>query len=137
MEEIKWEKEFETGVNWIDTQHKNFTQKLKKFNLAIKDNRPTLEVIRILEFLETYIRSHFNLEEKYMVEYNYPEKKFHMKEHREFIKVFDVLKKDLTGNSKKTENVLALQYELWQYFTNHISIIDSELARFLKSKGAK
>ncbi|MFC1557354.1 bacteriohemerythrin [candidate division KSB1 bacterium] len=133
MEEVKWSKEFETGIHWIDTQHKSIINRIDKMNKAIDNNRGEIEVDKMLVYLDEYTKSHFTMEEEYMKKYNYPEQNFHEEQHRDFVKSFE----DIKRSARNSRPILKdMQYELWQYFRYHITIIDGAFARFLKSKKA-
>lgn len=133
----EWSDEFETGVYWIDNQHKNIIKRINKLSKAIENGRGEKEIDQLITFLEVYARTHFSVEEKYMEEYKYPGFTFHKKEHKEFANTLKGIRKEYAKMPVKSEMVKHLHYELWQYFVNHISVIDAALGRFLKSKGAK
>ena len=56
MEEVKWSKEFETGIHWIDTQHKSIINRIDKMNKAIDNNRGEIEVDKMLVYLDESCR---------------------------------------------------------------------------------
>ncbi len=135
--ECKWSEDLISGVHWIDRQHKTLIQRLQKLNDAVDNGHGSAEVIKTIDFLESYTSSHFRHEEKYMDEYKYPEVEFHKKEHRLFLKTLAELKKIAGGNGSGSDKAKHIQYELWIYFKEHVSVIDAQLASFLKKKGAK
>ncbi len=136
--EVKWEDELSTGVGMIDNQHKNLITRIQKLSRAIQHNKVGMEVLNLIKFLEDYSRSHFTTEEKYMKKYNYPEIVFHVKQHRQFMKTLNELKKLYTGNARvDLETAKHMQYELWKYFKEHVSVVDAVLANFLKNAGAR
>ena len=136
--EVKWESELSTSVGMIDNQHKNLIKKIQNLTTAIHHNRPGMEVINLIKFLEDYSGSHFSTEEKYMKKYKYPETVFHIRQHREFMKTLIDLKKLYSGKTRiDIDMAKHLQYELWQYFREHISVVDAVLAAFLKKTGAR
>jgi len=138
MEEVKWDEKLSTGIHLIDAQHKSLTQKINKLSKAIDLGRPKMEIEKIIKYLIEYTRSHFGLEEEYMIKYKYPEYEFHRKEHRKFLKTVKELRAQFSGNNScDNESVKNLQYEVWIYHKEHISVIDATLAAFLKSKGVK
>lgn len=137
MEELKWDEKLSTGVYLIDAQHKKLMQNINKLSKAIDLGRPKMEILKIIKYLDEYTRSHFGLEEEYMVKYKYPEYEFHRLEHKKFLKTVKELKNLFSGNSSSHEDAKNLQYELWIYFREHISVIDASLAAFLKGKGVK
>jgi len=137
MEEMKWDDKLSTGIHLIDAQHKSLTQNINKLSKAIELGRPNMEIEKLIKYLDEYTRSHFGLEEEYMVKYSYPEYKFHRNEHRKFLKTVRELKAQFSGNSYNAEAVKNLQYEVWNYHKEHISVIDGALAEFLREMGVK
>lgn len=134
--EIKWDKKYETGVIFIDSQHKNFTSKLDSLLKAIDSGRGQMEIHRMIRFLEQYINSHFDLEEKYMRDYKYPETEFHKTQHQKFRKFFSEIQTEYSHKKPDSEFIHYCQQEIWMYFVEHITIIDTAMAGYLKSKGA-
>jgi len=134
--DIKWEKEYETGVRLIDSQHRNFTTKLDRLVNAVKIGHGQIEVDKMVSFLNGYINSHFELEEKYMKNFKYPEIEFHKTEHRKFKKLFAGIKMEFSQKRVDSKFAHYCQNEIWEYFIKHITVIDADMARFLKSKGA-
>lgn len=137
MEDVKWDEKYSTGIYLIDAQHKKLIQNINKLSKAIDLGRPKMEIVNIIRYLDEYTRSHFALEEEYMRKYKYPEYKFHRQEHMLFLKTVKELKDQFSGNSHSQEEVKNLQYEVWLYHKEHISVIDASLAAFLKGKGVK
>ncbi|MFC1564645.1 bacteriohemerythrin [candidate division KSB1 bacterium] len=136
--EVEWDDDLSTGVGIIDNQHKNLINRIKKLAAAVNHNRAGLEVIQLIKFLEDYTRSHFSMEEKYMKKYKYPEIVFHVKQHREFIQTLNELRRLYSGQTRvDVEMAKHLQYELWQYFREHISVVDAVFADFLKKANAR
>ena len=137
--EVKWEERFALGSHLIDNQHKRLIQNINNLSKAIELGRPSMEVVKILEYLDDYSQSHFAKEEELMRTYKYREYKFHKKEHMKFKKDLQELKNlfsnKLSKNPNSLETAKSLQYELWVYFKEHLSVIDASLASFLKRKG--
>ena len=134
---VKWETEYETGVRLIDSQHKNFTQKLDKLIDAVEKGRGMVEVNKMISYLSDYIGSHFELEEKYMRDYKYPEIEFHASQHRKFRELFKEIKDEYVQKRLDSGFIKYCKEQIWVYFVEHITVIDADMARFLKSKGAE
>ena len=134
--DIKWDKEYETGVRLIDSQHKNFTSKLDNLVKAVKSGRGQIEIQKMIKFLEQYIESHFDLEEKYMRDYKYPQMEFHKDEHKKFRKFVKAINAEYSHQKTDSYFINYCRQEIWVYFVEHITVIDASMADFLKRKGA-
>ncbi|MCP4725667.1 MAG: bacteriohemerythrin [bacterium] len=135
--EVKWNDEFSTGIAMLDNQHKNLINRIVKLTKAIENGREGMEVTQMIDFLKEYTRAHFLAEEKYMDKYKYPESSFHKQEHKKFLKTLNEIKRLHSGYSPNGDTAIHLQYELWQYFKEHLSVVDSVLGKFLLEVGAK
>ena len=69
---IKWTPEMSVGSSIIDAQHKVLLNQIRSLYNALLDNKTESIVKSSLSFLDTYIKSHLNYEEKYMEEHGYP-----------------------------------------------------------------
>ena len=134
---VQWHDEFATGVRLLDSQNKNLINKIDKLSKAVSYGRGKLEVSQLVPFLEEYTKMHFSVEEKYMSDYNYPEISFHKNQHRKFKKTFEELKREFSKTSFNSDSIKYFQYEIWKFYEEHISVIDTELAKFLRRKGAQ
>ena len=95
---IDWSDEYSIGIPRIDAQHKFFFEavhRLEKECLADKGEHVVLET---LVFLENYVRGHFQTEEAFMREHEYP----HIKEHRQLHVEFLERYLELIGEFKET-----------------------------------
>lgn len=129
-----WSDELTTGIHAVDSQHKNLISKLRNLNDAIENGRGSIEAARAIEFLQSYTSMHFRLEEQYMEKYKYSEADFHIEQHRQFQKTLSDLKKLLNSRSLNDSAIRDVQYELWEYFKIHISVVDAALARFMRQQ---
>ncbi len=132
--EIKWSDDFRTGIHILDSQTKNFITRLDKLTTAVNNGRGKIEVDHLIEFLEEYTDSHFKFEEKLMGKLKYPEGLFHAQQHQEFKSTFNKLKREFSNGSFNTDSIKYFQYEVWTFFKEHISVIDAQMARFLRGK---
>ncbi|MCP4727777.1 MAG: hypothetical protein GY863_22245 [bacterium] len=132
--DIKWSDDFRTGIHILDSQTRNFITRLSKLTKAVDNGRGKIEVDHLIEFLEEYTDSHFKLEEKLMRKLHYPEAAFHYQEHNEFKTTFIKLKREFTNGSFSSDSIKYFQYEVWTFYKEHISVIDAQMARFLRGK---
>ena len=86
MEKIIWNERFSVGVRKIDEQHKELIKMINKL-IETKDTKVDSETISdILTKMTKYADYHFQTEEQYMIEYDYPDYSSHKEQHIEFKK---------------------------------------------------
>ncbi|MGC8717915.1 MAG: bacteriohemerythrin [bacterium] len=87
---INWNKNLETGIPTIDSQHKEL---FKRINEVLDFSNKSRETINeTVRFLQSYIVNHFGTEERLMSRANYPEYSVHKNEHERYTKEFNALK---------------------------------------------
>ncbi len=124
---------YETGVVWQDFQHKQLIDLFEQVKTA-KNNQKDKNLYRYaIAFLSTYVNHHFKLEEKYMEEYNYPDKKKHTAEHAGFVKKLEGFLKDHTEYSQEGSDELLMRMAEW--ILDHILGNDITLGAFILSQG--
>ncbi|MFC1726319.1 bacteriohemerythrin [candidate division KSB1 bacterium] len=135
MFEIKWTDDLATGIVWVDDQHKQLIQHIVKFIKAVQGNKASEEITSTLNFMKEYIVYHFQTEEKYMVQFQYPGLEEHRNEHEILTGKIHTLRSALSGqgDSEKLEDLVLEQLVNW--YLDHIENWDKVFARFLKSKG--
>ena len=92
---IEWTEDLATSVVEIDNQHKEIFKKMDDLYSACRKGKGKAEIEKIIEFLKDYVTVHFETEEIYMQEYDYPAYTSHRVEHTGFIKTVVDLKRQL------------------------------------------
>ena len=137
IEEIKWSKDYETGVEEIDEQHHILVNTLNSANELLTNDYSLENLQNITKDLLSYALYHFETEEEMMQEYNYEEahpKDYatHMKQHRDFsAKVVEVRNELKSGNLIGQEELISF---LVKWLINHINNTDKKLGSFLQTK---
>ena len=131
LSSTQWSEDFETGIDWQDSQHKQLVDKLQKLYEAILDQIDDVVVKEIIAFLDVYVAKHFGMEEMCMNENLYPKTAAHCAEHKQFVKDFNELRKLYDDPSVLAGTMLA--YDLHEWLVNHIQKADKELGEFLNS----
>lgn len=130
---INWSNRYVTGIQEIDTQHKELVRIINELYDAMKQGSANDKISGILDFLTKYTIEHFQAEEKLMRGYAYPALAAHKVEH-------DALVKQVTEFFKKKDgSKLALTLELSKFLsdwiTKHILGHDLAYVPFFKAKG--
>jgi hemerythrin len=89
----------------------------------------------MISFLEGYVITHFEIEEMYMAQYNYPNHALHKEQHTQFMENLNQIKHDYKKNGESLCLALRLQQDIVDWLTEHIGKFDKDLARFMTEKG--
>ncbi len=76
-----WNSRFETGIDLIDAQHQSLFEALNRLAEAFKAGNAKQQVKACLVFLVGYTQEHFQTEEQFMREMDYPGLAEHRGEH--------------------------------------------------------
>lgn len=138
---IEWSDDLSTNIPLIDIQHKNLITKINEFLQAVSRGRGQKEIAKAISIFEEFVNSHFETEEKSMLQYKFPDYKLHKNQHEKFIKVVESLRIEydvnkLTSNFDKSDFVRKIKTVLLSYLQDHISKLDKPLALYLRKKKA-
>ncbi len=130
---IKWYDKYSENISLIDVQHKNLIEIINKAGMVEKSSNSPKDVLKILDEMTEYALKHFETEERYMKEYNFPGYQSHSNEHIDFINtVLDYKNRAIYGDfqiASETHEYLV------QWYVNHIQVTDKECINFFKNNG--
>lgn len=128
-------KDLETGVAQIDAQHKSLFDAMNQLADACSQGKGREVINKTLQFLNDYIVTHFNDEEKLQTTYGYTDRIQHKKYHEQF----KASVKDMIAEYNKEGGSIVLVGEInkkvGMWLLNHIKREDVKLGTFLKEKG--
>jgi hemerythrin len=130
---IEWNDKYSVGISIIDEQHKKLFGFINKTIEAKEhsDNKEELE--KVLEEMTTYALEHFETEEAYMREFDYPECRHHSEEHyRFFDKTLTYFDRVVNGDYHISNELI--EY-LKQWLVNHIQVSDRRYIDCFKKNG--
>jgi hemerythrin len=132
---IQWDNSLSVGVAEIDKQHQKLVQLINDLGDAMKQGKGQVVMGGILNELVTYTQVHFGHEEKYFVQFQYPETYSHKQEHAAFVKKATELK----DGFEKGQIGLSLQVMdfLCDWLKKHIKGTDQKYSKFFNDKGLK
>jgi len=125
---IVWSEKYSVGNYAFDTQHMIIASILNNLYKEIKENKEISDVKDYFELLDRYIKVHFHAEEIYMKNINYKNMEIHIKEHQEFIELFNNFKNNLSSNR---DDSIKLFKMLKTWLTGHELAFDK---KFIKLK---
>lgn len=132
---IEWNDKYSVNISLIDEQHKKLFEIINKAIIVNKHGKVAKEVLGILDEMTEYALKHFEIEERYMKEFNFPEYQTHRKEHIDFTNNSIDYKNRVVGGDSQIINEI-LEY-LNQWLVNHIQVTDKKYINCFKKNGLK
>ncbi|MCP4628269.1 MAG: hemerythrin family protein [bacterium] len=130
--ESKWTEDLATNIPVIDTQHKNLITRTNEFLRVISQGRGQKEIETAVKILDEIAQSHFETEEKFMLQHTFPDYKLHKIQHQNYIKVIESLNSEYEFIGSSSDFVKKTKLLLLSYLQNHIKEFDKPLADFLR-----
>lgn len=130
---IKYSSKYSTGSYAIDSQHMVIVNILNTlFKILKSKERATFPIDYFIEILDDYLVTHLKTEEAIMRKYRYPFFQKHTTEHKEFLKIYNKFKENLTDvNERNLYNFFNL---LKEWFINHEIKEDKKMIDYIKNK---
>ena len=127
MNIASWNQRYETGIEVIDDQHRALFAALNDLGEAFRTGTSSAHVDRSLQSLMAYTAEHFETEERYMRERNYPRLAEHLAEHARLVgKARELLERFADGRPVTLDVAIFLANLL----KHHIDQYDLAMARF-------
>ncbi|MFA5904307.1 MAG: bacteriohemerythrin [Desulfobacula sp.] len=132
MELMPWRSSLKTGIEEIDTQHKELVRLINLLHKAMKQQKGVKEAGGILSDLAKYTVFHFGFEEEQFTKFRYPETGNHKKIHKELVGKVIAFQADFE-NGKATVTMDLMDF-LVDWLKSHIMKTDMAYVPFLKEK---
>jgi len=129
-----WTPDLTTGIDIIDEQHQEIFIIINKLLATIREGKGKDEIGNTIKFLDNYCKDHFAMEEKYAIQYFYPDYPQLKSEHDGFRKDFEKFKEGFEANGPSSYIVIQVQQRICDWLVYHIKKIDMELGHFLSGK---
>ena len=129
-----WSDEYKIGLPAIDSQHKRLFQLIRELNEALDAGLRLVNVERLLAGLDQYKTRHFQLEEKYMKESNYPGLEEQQKAHRYFSERFKELGEELSTTGITPDIIKTIKGELTEWLKEHVNGLDLQFGQFYQKQ---
>lgn len=133
---ITWRDSLAIGVEAIDNQHRELLARFDRLLNACETGQGADELKRTMVFLEEYVHTHFNDEEALQKRHRFPGYAEHHAQHVYFIERITALREEVDREGILLHNVIETNHLLLKWFLNHISKVDAELGKFLKSQNS-
>ncbi len=132
---VKWNDKYSVNISLIDEQHKKLFEHINKAKRVEKFSNNPKNVLEILGHMTEYALKHFETEEHYMKEFNFPGYKSHINEHIYFTSTVNEHKNRAVDGDYQIASE-TLEY-LAQWYFNHIQVTDKEYIDFFRKNGLK
>jgi hemerythrin len=126
-----WNSRFETGIDLIDAQHKSLFEAINNLADSFREGNSKNQVKASLDFLVDYTVEHFQTEERFMREMDYPSLGEHMGEHARLMEQVRDLQMDLQAGKPVTMEVTIF---LAEWLRAHIHDSDMAYVYFMKEQ---
>ena len=126
-----WTEELATGIDIIDDQHKELINRIIAIMDAAESSRAGT-IAETLKYLSHYVIDHFSLEEKHMIDTDYPAFEEHRDEHSYYVKLISALRREPVITP---EFLHTTETELAQWLLDHILSTDLKMALYIKQLG--
>ena len=128
-----WDKKFNTGIEGIDRDHKKLVDLINDLYEAMQDGTGGALLLPIFSALKHYTETHFDREERFMVDCDAPDQARHVREHKQMIAKLA----DLESRHRQGEAAISLQTLtfLRDWLKNHICVVDRAMVAQAREKG--
>ena len=122
--ELEWESEFETGVEYIDMQHRYFVDLINRIRKNYQEADDDVYQKKLIDELKKYADFHFTSEENIATSFNLSGIIGHHQRHSELLEEFNHHADDLHKDLKTIDEFLGF---LTDWFIGHTVYEDQKL----------
>ncbi len=134
---IEWQKNLETGIDTIDDQHRELFSRFNRLLEACNAGKGRDEVLKVLLFLNDYIRSHFSAEEELQTRFSYPDYPSHQAQHNRFIQTVEELERQFKEEGTTIALVIQTNHTMVNWLIQHIGKVDRDFAKFVRARNER
>ena len=131
---FEWKPEYSVHIPEIDAQHQRLFALAAELHTAMAEGKGKTVLEQSLARLVDYTRTHFAHEERFMLQYHYPEAGAHKIEHDKLTaQVLDLQKRFRAGEKTLT---ISLMVFLKNWLEHHIAGSDQQYSVYIRGKQA-
>lgn len=129
---MRWEEEYEVGVESIDRAHEEFFRIIRRLTLLSEEPEKHKWIAKEgIKFLKAYVLNHFSDEEAYMTSIHYGAMEQHFEQHRLLrTKILPRMESHLAHERFSEESINKFLQIMQLWFSRHILIHDKAIGRF-------
>lgn len=128
---IPWKEQYNTGVELIDSQHRNLVNIINELHEAREHGSVQQALNEVLPRLVDYTVYHFNSEEAYMEEHGYANLEKHRESHQLFKEQILEIVDHEYDEQVYSLDMLSMYLKMW--LLQHILVDDMEIAQFVNN----
>ncbi|HOQ00474.1 bacteriohemerythrin [Acetivibrio clariflavus] len=136
---MMWKDKYKIGIDEIDKQHEELFGRVSDFNQAIRSDEDwetrVNKVKETMAFMKDYVITHFNEEEAYQEEINYPYLEEHRDAHIKFKESVNNYVKIFEEEGFTEEKIQEFGGKLMTWLIMHVGNMDQKIGEYVKSKG--
>jgi len=138
---MMWKDKYKIGVELIDTQHQELFNRVSDFLQTVQQRRPWEEklakVKETLVFMQNYVIEHFNDEEAYQQQINYPKYEEHKDIHAKFRAMISNYAERFEQEDYSQELVQEFGGKLLAWLIMHVAAADQEIGAYVRAQGGQ
>jgi hemerythrin len=131
MDAIEWNDSYSVGVNELDEQHKKLFRIINTMFSAEDLSVSSKVMTDLIDEMSKYASIHFETEERYLSECNYPELENQIRAHDVFRKKVDELRSAQTAESENVPSEM-IRF-LYEWLVNHIMFCDKKYMPYISN----
>lgn len=131
---IEWNSNLLTGIELIDTQHQELFNRINRLVDAIDQGQEQKEVLDTIQFLESYILTHFQDEQELMKREEYPQFTAHRDAHDEYIRIVKNIREEYKSHGITLNLAFKIQSRIIDWLIQHVTTVDVSLSQWIQSK---
>lgn len=128
---LVWNDDFKLGIEAIDLEHKTLFDHFQKLYSLMHDDKGHEYFEELLDFLKNYVKTHFENEEKYQEEINYPLIASHKEAHRTLTKKLDDLIVAHVNKEITDIDLIRINLFLQDWLIHHVLIEDQKISDYV------
>ncbi len=134
---MKWTDDLSVGVELIDSEHKSLINAINDLFDACSKGLGRKKISDTLNFLQSYVNTHFSDEENLQIKCGYPEYTSHKKLHTEFIARVAEYSKQLETEGPNIALVANFNSFVSNWLIYHISREDKKIGQHISATNYK
>ncbi len=132
---VQWDGSLATGIESVDVQHEELFRVINSMYDKASRGFTKNAVIEGLDSLRSYVRYHFQTEEKLLDKHGYPDLEAHQREHQVFSERIELFAQ--RPMEQMQETLEEMESFLLGWLIKHIKRTDMQYVSFLQEKGTQ
>lgn len=128
---LKWTKDFEIGVEQIDTEHRDIIEYYDKLYSMMRVGQGHEYYHELLDFLKTYVNTHFEHEEQLLININFDQYESHKELHDRFRARVDDILANHKGEAITSNELISISLFIKDWLLHHILLEDKKIKDFI------